>query len=157
MLKNIDSVLGPELLKILRAMGHGDEIVIVDVNHPAETNAQRLIRMDGVTATRVLEAVVSVLPLDTYVNCPVHTMQVVDAPDEVPEIVQNFRNIVLAGSGAEITFGALERFDFYARVRTAFAVIATGEERLYGNIILKKGVIGPGQQRDGKSSFQVEQ
>lgn len=141
MLKNIDALLGPELLKTLRAMGHGDEIAIVDANHPAETNAQRLIRMDGVTATRLLEAVVSVLPLDSYVDCPVHTMQVVGAPAEVPAIVQEFRRIVRAGAGAEITFGALERFDFYARVRAAYAVVATGEQRLYGNIILKKGVI----------------
>ena len=143
MLKNIDPILGPELLKILRAMGHGDEIVIVDANHPAETNAQRLVRMEGMTATRVLEAVVSVLPLDTYVDCPVHTMQVVGHPDEAPEIVVEFRHIVRVWAGAEITFGALERFDFYTRVKTAFALVATGEQRLYGNIILKKGVVEP--------------
>lgn len=145
MLKNIDPVLGPELLKVLRSMGHSDELVIADANHPAETNAQRLIRMEGMSATRVLEAVVSVLPLDTYVDCPVYTMRVVDAPDSVPEIVKEFRHIISNASDAEITFGALERFDFYARVRTAFAVVATGERRLYGNIILKKGVIDPDQ------------
>lgn len=145
MLKNIDPVLGPELLKVLRSMGHGDELVIADANHPAETNAQRLIRMEGMSATRVLEAVVSVLPLDTYVDCPVYTMRVVGAPDSVPEIVKEFRHIISNASDAEITFGALERFDFYARVRTAFAVVATGERRLYGNIILKKGVIDPDQ------------
>ena len=143
MLKNIDPVLGPELLKILRAMGHGDELVIVDANHPAESNAQRLIRMDGVTATRVLKAVMSVMPLDTYVDCSVHTMQVVGSSDAVPKIVEEFRHIVRSGSGADITFGTLERFEFYARVRSAFAVIATGEQRLYGNIILKKGVVDP--------------
>lgn len=143
MLKNLDPLLGPELLKVLRAMGHGDEIVIVDANHPAETNAQRLVRMDGVSATRVLDAVISVLPLDTYVECSVHTMQVVGDPESAPEIVEEFRRIVRAGSDTEISFGTLERFDFYARVRAAFAVIATGEQRLYGNIILKKGVIKP--------------
>ena len=141
MLKNLDPLLGPELLKILRAMGHGDEIAIVDANHPAETNAQRLIRMDGISATRVLEAMISVMPLDTYVECPVHTMQVVGDPEAAPEIVKEFRRIVRSGSDTEITFGTLERFDFYARVNLAFAVIATGEQRLYGNIILKKGVI----------------
>ena len=144
MLKNIDPILGPELLEILRAMGHGDELAIVDANHPAETNARRLIRMEGVRATRLLEAVVSVLPLDTYIDCPVHTMQVVGDPEAVPEIVKDFRHIVRDGSGVEIKFGALERFDFYARVRSAFAVVATGEQRLYGNIMLKKGVIEPG-------------
>lgn len=79
------------------------------------------------------------------VDCPVYTMRVVGAPDSVPEIVKEFRHIISNASDAEITFGALERFDFYARVRTAFAVVATGERRLYGNIILKKGVIDPGQ------------
>ena len=146
MLKNIDPVLGPELLKVLRAMGHGDEIAIVDANHPAETNAQRLIRMEGISATRALKAVTSVMPLDTYVDCPVYTMQVVGEPEAVPEIVGEFRHIVRSASDTEITFGALERFDFYDRVRTAFAVIATGEQRLYGNIILKKGVIVPANQ-----------
>ena len=146
MLKNIDPVLGPELLKILRAMGHGDEIAIVDANYPAEINTQRLVRMEGVNASRVLEAVVSVMPLDTYVDCPAHTMQVVGAPDELPTVVEEFRRIVRIGAGAGIVFGALERFDFYARVRTAFALVATGEQRLYGNIILKKGVIEPGKQ-----------
>ena len=107
-------------------MGHGDEIAIVDANHPAETNAQRLIRMEGVTATRTLEAVVSVMPLDTYVDYPMHTMQVVGAPDAVPDIVYEFRDIVSTGSDTEITFGTLERFDFYDRIRTAYAVIATG-------------------------------
>lgn len=146
MLKGIDPVLGPELLKIVRAMGHGDEIAVVDANFPAETNAQRLVRMEGVTATRTLTALVSVLPLDTYADCPVYTMQVVGDPDAEPEIVREFHNIINVGSGTGITFGALERFDFYTRVSTAFAVVTTGEQRLYGNIILKKGVIEPGKR-----------
>ncbi len=143
MLKNVDPILGPDLLQVLRAMGHGDEIAIVDANHPAETRAKRLIRMDGLTATRTLEAILSLLPLDTFAETPVHTMQAVDAPDEIPEIVTDFQDIVAKRSDATIKFGALERFVFYDRVSAAFAVIATGEQRLYGNIILKKGIIEP--------------
>lgn len=142
MLCNIDPLLGPELLGLLRAMGHGDEIAIVDANYPATSHARRLVRLDGVSATRVLQAVVSVLPLDSYVNCPVHTMQVVSEPDATPQVVEEFRRIIAAGTEDPVTFGALERFTFYERVKEAFAVVATGEQRLYGNILLKKGVIG---------------
>ena len=141
MLKNLDPLLGPELLRILRSMGHGDEIAIVDANYPAEARAQRLVRLDGVPATRALQAVLSVLPLDAYVQHPVHTMQVVGDADAVPEIVAEFRRLV-ASADANAACGALERFAFYDRVKGAFAVVATGERRLYGNILLTKGVIG---------------
>lgn len=141
MLKNLDPLLGPELLRILRSMGHGDEIAIVDANYPAEARAQRLVRLDGVPATRALQAVLSVLPLDAYVQHPVHTMQVVGDADAVPEIVAEFRRLV-ASADANAACGALERFAFYDRVQGAFAVVATGERRLYGNILLTKGVIG---------------
>ena len=140
MLKNLDPLLGPELLRILRSMGHGDEIAIVDANYPAQAKAQRLVRLDGVPATRALQAVLSVLPLDAYVQNPVHTMQVVGDADAVPEIVAEFRRLV-ASADAQAACGALERFAFYDRVKAAFAVVATGERRLYGNILLTKGVI----------------
>jgi L-fucose mutarotase len=143
MLFNIDSLLGPELLKILRGMGHGDEIAIVDANYPAESDAQRLVRLDGVSATRVLQAVVSLMPLDAYVDAPVHTMQVVGDPNAVPDIVVEFRDIVNASPSGKVNSDTLERFAFYERVKAAYAVVSTGEERLYGNIILKKGVIPP--------------
>lgn len=142
MLKNIDPILGPELLKILRAMGHGDEIAIVDANYPASTDAALLVRMDGVSATRTLQGVISVLPLDTYVDYPVHTMQVVGDPDLKPEIVTDFEDTISsANTNYSYKFNTLERFEFYDRVKNAFAVVATGERRLYGNIILTKGVI----------------
>lgn len=140
MLKNIDPLLSPDLLQALRSMGHGDEIAIVDANYPAQRTAQRLLRLDGVSATRALQAVLSVLPLDAYVQHPVHTMQVVGNADAVPSIVAEFRALVTAADDGA-TFGTLERFDFYDRVRNAFAVVATGERRLYGNIVLTKGVI----------------
>ena len=141
MLYNLDPLLGPELLMLLRSMGHGDEIAIVDANFPAESCARRLVRLDGLSATRVLEAVVSVLPLDTFVESPVHTMQVVGEPDAVPDIVTEFHTIIDASPGAEVDCASLERFQFYQRVEDAFAVVATSERRLYGNVILKKGII----------------
>lgn len=141
MLRHIDPLLSPELLMILRAMGHGDEIAIVDANYPAESNAKRLVRLDGVSATKVLQAVISVMPLDGYVDNPVHTMEVVGNPDIVPEIVKEFRHQVASEVGGDTNCAALERFAFYQRVKTAFAVVATGEQRLYGNILLQKGII----------------
>jgi len=144
MLKNIHPLLGPELLMILRAMGHGDEIAIVDANFPALANAQRLVRLDGVSATQVLEAVVSVLPLDNYSDFAVCTMQVVDEPDAIPEIVGDFQGIIINQGGTKEICTAIERFSFYDRVKQGFAVVATGEVRLYGNIILRKGVVNSG-------------
>ena len=142
MLKNLNPLLGPELLRILRSMGHGDEIAVVDANYPAEAGARQLVRLDGVSATQALRAVLSVLPLDAYAQHSVHTMQVVGDADAVPEIVAEFRRLV-AAADAGAACGALERFAFYDRVKGAFAVVATGERRLYGNILLTKGVIDP--------------
>ena len=142
MLKDLNPLLGPDLLHILRSMGHGDEVAIVDANYPAQRTAQRLVRLDGVSATRALQAVLSVFPLDSYVPHSVHTMQVVGDAEAVPEVVAEFRSLVAAvDEGAAC--GALERFAFYDRVKGAFAVLATGERRLYGNILLTKGVIDP--------------
>ena len=141
-LKNLDPLLGPDLLHILRSMGHGDEVAIVDANYPTQRTAQRLVRLDGVCATRALQAILSVLPLDEYVRHPVLTMQVVGDADAVPEIVAEFRRLV-AAVDESAACGALERFPFYDRVKGAFAVVATGERRLYGNILLTKGVIDP--------------
>lgn len=140
MLKNINPLLGPQLLKILREMGHGDEIAIVDANYPAQSSTNLLVRMEGVTATEVLEAVISVLPLDQYVEHSAFSMQVVGAPEEEPEIVSDFKGIV-SPYEPEAKWAAIERFNFYDQVNKAYAIVATGEGRLYGNVILKKGVI----------------
>jgi len=144
MLKGIDPLLGPELLMALRSMGHGDEIAIVDANYPAATHSKRLIRLDGSNATRALQAVLSVLPIDTYVDQPVQTMQVVGDLISVPDVVEEYHQILSDHNILTNQCAALERFQFYERVRNAFVVIGTGELRLYGNIILKKGVLGSG-------------
>jgi len=139
-LKNINPLLGPELLKILREMGHGDEIAIVDANYPAQSSTDLLVRMEGVTVTDVLNAVMSVLPLDEYVDSSAFSMQVVGKPEEVPEIVIEFKAIVNQHE-LEAKWLAVERFAFYDQVKKAYAIVSTGEKRLYGNVILKKGVI----------------
>ncbi len=141
MLKNIDPLLGPELLHILRAMGHGDEITLVDANYPADSNAERLVRLDGHSATHVLRAVLSVLPLDDFVDCPAYRMEVVAEPAAVPAICEEFQTIIDTLESIPVKIGKIERHAFYQRAKQSYAVIATGERRLYGNVILTKGVI----------------
>ncbi len=143
MLKNTDPLLSPDLLYILAAMGHGDEIAIVDANFPAESMGERTVRLDGVNATRALDAVLTVLPLDDFVERPVAVMQVVGDADEEPETVREFMASASAAEGRPVEFESLERFAFYDRTREAFAVLATGERRLYGNVILVKGIVRP--------------
>ena len=142
MLRNLDPILSPELLYALRAMGHGDEIVIADANFPGTSLGPDCIRADGSSASAVLRAVLSVMPLDSFVPDPALTMQVVGDPDTVPEAVAGFQGIIDEAADNPVPIQALERFAFYDRAATAFSIIQTGERRLYGNIILKKGVIG---------------
>jgi L-fucose mutarotase len=143
-LKGIDPLLGPELLAMLRAMGHSDEIVIADANFPAAANARRLVRLDGVSAPRALQAILSVLPLDDFVPQAAFRMEVSDAPQTVPPASKDLAD-VLAASGYGRGVAAIERHAFYARAREAYGVVATGEPRFWGNIILKKGAIPPPQ------------
>lgn len=138
MLLGLDPALSPELLYVLARMGHGDEIALVDANFPAETMGQRVVRMDGLQATEVLRAVLSLLPLDDFVDEAALTMEVVGDSDSVPPAVADFRELI----GDRTRCGTLERFAFYDRARAAFAVVQTGETRIYGNVLLKKGVIG---------------
>lgn len=141
MLKGIDPMLTPELLQILAAMGHGDEIALVDANFPAAALARQLVRLPGIEAPRALAAVLSLLPLDDFVDHPVAVMQVVGDPDAVPPAVTEFLPLLAAAAGRPLPPARIDRFAFYERARAAFAVVATGERRLYGNILLTKGVI----------------
>jgi L-fucose mutarotase len=143
MLKGLDPLLGPDLLAILRAMGHGDELALVDANFPAAASARRLVRLDGVAAPRVLAALLSVLPLDDFVDSPATRMEVVGDAAAIPEICEEFAALVGQAAGRAAPLAAIERFAFYQRARDAFAVVATGETRLYGNLLLRKGVIRP--------------
>jgi L-fucose mutarotase len=143
MLKNLDPLLTPELLHALRAMGHGDEIVIVDANYPADSAGPAVVRLDGVFATQALDAILSVMPLDDFVPEACWSMQVVGAPDQDQPIFGEFRAVIKKREGDRFKLAGLERFAFYDRASRCYAIVATGERRLYGNVILKKGVIRP--------------
>ena len=140
MLKNIPSIISPELLKILHEMGHSDEIVIGDGNFPAASNAKRLIRADGHGVPEILDAILQLFPLDTYVDAPVMLMQVTPGDDVDPVIWNEYREIVDKHQD-NVKFEEIERFAFYERARDAYAIVATGESALYANVILKKGVV----------------
>lgn len=139
MLKNIPKILSPELLKILSAMGHGDEVVIADANFPSETFSKRLVRADGISGADMLDAVMSVIPLDTY-SASNFILMKTEAGDPTPQIWDAYRKTA-ADHDKNVREERLVRTDFYERAKTAYAVIATGEERIYANVILKKGVI----------------
>jgi L-fucose mutarotase len=142
MLKGLDPLLSPELLQILASMGHGDTIAIVDANFPAASHAQRLVRLPGVLAPRALDAVLSVMPLDDFDSGAAFFMQVVGDPSAVPPIFDEFRRAIAShDEPAAHAVVSLERHAFYARAQSAYAIIATGETRLYGNVLLVKGVV----------------
>lgn len=140
MLKNIPSIISPELLKVLDEMGHGDEIVIGDGNFPAASNANILIRCDGHGVPELLDAILTLLPLDVYVDAPVALMQVTPGDNADTSIWNEYRKIVDKHQD-DVKFEEVERFAFYERAKKAYAIIATGETALYANVILKKGVV----------------
>lgn len=140
MLKKIPKTVSPQLLKTLMEMGHGDEIVIADGNFPSHTVSQNVIRADGLSGTEILKAVMELFPLDAYSEQQVYLMEVVPGDDYQPEIWNEYEAI-LQSSGESFTVGYIERFAFYERAKKSYAVIASGEEALYANIILKKGVV----------------
>ena len=149
MLKGIDPRLNADVLYVLRAMGHGDMLILCDTNFPAETVAREtthgtLLRMDNLTAGQAAEAVLSVLPLDTFVDDFGGRMQVVGEPDAVPPVQQEVQAVIDACEGRSRPLPAVERFAFYHLAKQAFAVVQTGERRFYGCFMLRKGVIGPG-------------
>ncbi len=140
MLKGIPKNLSPQLIKVLMEMGHGDEIVIADANFPSHSIAQNVIRADGLSANDMLQSILTVFPLDTYCENSVLLMEVVAGDSYKPTIWEAYKS-TLEQSNEPFSIAHLERFEFYERAKKAYAVIATGEEALYANIILKKGVI----------------
>lgn len=141
MLKNIPKILSPELVKILMEMGHGDEIVIADGNFPSETIGKRVVRCDGHGVPELLDAIMKLFPLDTYTEKPVMLMEVVKGDPVVPTIWDEYKEIINKYEPENCKIEMIERFTFYERAKTAYAVVATGEEAIYANIILKKGVV----------------
>lgn len=142
MLKNIPPILGPDLLAILRAMGHGDEIAIVDANYPADSAGPVLVRLDGISATDILDAILTLMPLDDFVDEAAICMQVVGDATKREPIMDEFDQII-ARHEPGMKLSSLERFAFYERVSKGYAIVQSGERRLYGNVLLKKGVIRP--------------
>lgn len=141
MLKGIDPLLTPDLLHVLAAMGHGDEIALVDANFPATTCARRLVRLEGIDLVSATRAVVSVLPVDTFIETPIAAMAMVGSPEAIPPVQREVFDVVDAAEQRTVGVERVERFAFYERVRTSFGVIQTGEGRPYGCVILTKGVI----------------
>lgn len=144
MLKNIPKILSPQLLKVLCEMGHSDRIVIADGNFPAESIGKNaiVIRADGHGAAEILEAVLAVFPLDTYVEHPVNLMQVMAGDNVETPIWDEYKSIAARyDERGDKLFGEIERFEFYNQAKTAYAIIATGESALYANIMLQKGVV----------------
>jgi L-fucose mutarotase len=141
MLKNLSRLHSPELLHTLASMGHGDDIAIVDAHFPAVSMAQRLVRLDGVDAPAALEACLRLIPLDTFVENPALRMEVVHNPDELPEVQHEFQKVIDQEEGKHVPLAKLERHAFYERAKKAYAILATGELRPYGCILIKKGVV----------------
>ena len=144
MLKGIPKILSPQLLKVLCEMGHGDRIVLADGNFPAESVGKEaiVVRMDGHGVEELLDAVLQLFPLDTYVEKPVQLMEVVPGDTVETPIWESYRRIIRKYDGrGENAIGHLERFRFYEEAKKCYAVVATGEGALYANIILQKGTI----------------
>jgi L-fucose mutarotase len=140
-LKGIHPLLHADLLHALASMGHGDELVIADANFPAASIARRLIAASGASAPEALDAILTVLPLDTFVRPAALTMQIVGDATAIPEPVREFGEVFARHGRAANDFGKLEREAFYARARGAYAIVRTGDLRPYGNILLVKGVV----------------
>ena len=144
MLKGIPAIISPELLKVLDEMGHGDTILLADGNYPSESMGKNsiVIRGDGHGACEYLEAILKLFPLDTYVEKPVTIMKKVPGDTVETPIWDEFKKIVSKeDSRGESVFSEVERFEFYERSKKAYAIIATGELALYGNVMLQKGVV----------------
>ncbi|MDY5132471.1 RbsD/FucU domain-containing protein [Actinotignum urinale] len=139
MLKNIPKILSPDLVYTLMSMGHGDEIVLADANFPSVANNDNVIRADGHNIPELLDAILTLMPLDRYNDWQVALMEPVPG-DVAPDVWNTYKDVISSHEG-EYETSLIERFEFYRHTTKTFAVVATGETAAYGNIILKKGVI----------------
>ena len=150
MLKGIDPRLNAEVLFALRAMGHGDTIVLSDTNFPSDSLARqsvlgKLLRLDNLTSAEASEAILSVLPLDTFVDDFAMRMEIVNAPNDIPEVQREVQEKINLSEKIPRTMISIERFAFYEEAKKSYAVVQTGERRFYGCFIFRKGVIAPDQ------------
>ena len=143
MLINIDPILSPDLLSTLHSMGHGDTLVLADANFPASSLGKKLIRLDGVDIPSATKAILSVFPLDSFIEYPAVRMEIDNNPSEINEIQKDFINTLKSTSGEKWKVGSIERFKFYEKSKNAFAIVSTTDARAFGCFILTKGVIKP--------------
>ena len=141
MLRGISPLISPDLLDVLYRMGHGDEIVLADAHFPSETMGSRVVRADGLRIVPLLDAILPLLVLDTFVESAVFMMETAPGDTAEPEVIHSYQSALARHCASEPKVMLIERFAFYDKVRSeSFAVVATGETAKYGNIILKKGV-----------------
>ena len=148
MLKGIDPILNADVLFALRAMGHGDDLIIADTNFPSDSIARqtrfgRLLRLDNVTAARAARAVLSLYPLDTFVDDAAARMEIVDDPKRIPPVQTEVQGEIDIAEGRPTPMISIERYAFYERAKSAYCVIQTGERRFYGCFAFRKGVVPP--------------
>ncbi len=146
MLRFVDPVISADLLYVLMLMGHGDDIVICDVNHPAvtiakETTYGKLLDLAGCTIPEATRAILKLMPLDTFVEQPVMRMRVVGDPDAIVPIFGKMQEVLDESEQRPVNMGAYDRFDFYAAAKNSFAIVRTSDPGPYGCFILRKGVI----------------
>ncbi|RUV54259.1 ribose ABC transporter [Mesorhizobium sp. M5C.F.Ca.IN.020.29.1.1] len=147
MLKGINPLLNADVLQALRAMGHGDDLIIADTNFPSDSVARqtvfgRLLRIDA-PAADVVKAVLSLYPLDSFVDDAAARMEIVGKPDEIPAVQQEVQKEIDAAEGKAWPMISVERYAFYERAKKAYCVIQTGERRFYGCFAFRKGVVPP--------------
>jgi len=140
MLKSISPLFSPELLAVLYRMGHGDELVLADAHFPGESVNQRVLRADGLPVDALLEAILPLYELDTYVAAPLVMMAAVEGDQLDPKVEERYMGVIRRHAPECPSIARIDRFAFYERAQSAFAVVMTGETAKYGNIILKKGV-----------------
>jgi L-fucose mutarotase len=148
MLKGIDPRLNADVLYALRAMGHGDYLILSDTNFPSdsvarETKIRRLLRMENLTSAEAAEAILSVMPLDTFIDNAAERMEIVGKPKEIPAVQKEVQKAIDKAEGKSWPMKSIERFAFYEKAKKAYCVIQTGERRFYGCFVLTKGVIAP--------------
>ncbi|MCC2687832.1 MAG: ribose transporter [Rhizobiaceae bacterium] len=148
MLKGINPLLNADVLYALRAMGHGDDLIIADTNFPSDATARqtrlgKLLRIDNTTSAEAAAAILSVYPLDSFVDDAAARMEIVGSPDEIPPVQREVQEVIDAAEGRAWTMLPIERYAFYERARKAYCVIQTGERRFYGCFAFRKGVVAP--------------
>lgn len=151
MLKNISPLLNADVLYALKAMGHGDYLILSDTNFPADSIARqtvlgKLLRMDNATSAEAAAAILSLMPLDTFIDNAAERMEIVGSPDELPPVQQEVQAAIDRAEGKHWPLKSIERFAFYEKAKKAYCVIQTGERRFYGCFVLTKGVIPPDAQ-----------